>query len=270
MRLILSMSLVLLSGCQEGREPVSDPDELPRLGGTRADPSPAGSEDGVAHAQARAQKRVAPRQRPLRPPRPPVRDVAPPAQNVEVHPGDQRAPAVFVARLVTTKGNIDIEVHREWAPHGADRFYTLVREGYFTDIAMFRVIDGFMAQGGIHGDPAVARRWQSRRIPDDPVVQHNTRGMVTYAMSGPGTRTTQFFINLVDNGRLDSMGFAPFGRIQDMSVVNRLYSGYGEGAPGGRGPAQSRVQSEGNAYLRAEFPELDYIRSASILDPTSE
>lgn len=241
--------LLLLVGCHHSPEPLSDWDPVPRPGAQRA-------EEGVAHAQPTSESRVAPRRRPPPPPVP-----------VDTVPGDQRAPAMFVARLVTTKGNVDIEVHRDWAPHGADRFYTLVREGYFSDIAMFRVIAGFMAQGGIHGDPAIARTWQARRIPDDPVAQHNTRGMVTYAMAGPGTRTTQFFISLVDNSRLDSMGFAPFGRVRDMTVVDRLHSGYGEGAPSGQGPAQGRVQAEGNAYLRAEFPALDYVNSASVIEP---
>ncbi|HBQ13927.1 MAG TPA: peptidylprolyl isomerase [Myxococcales bacterium] len=169
-------------------------------------------------------------------------------------------------RLDTTKGPILIDVTRAWAPHGADRFYTLVREGYFEDIAFFRVIEGFMAQAGLHGDPAVNTRWRERNIPDDPVVQSNTRGMVSYAMAGPGTRTTQFFISFTDNSRLNSMGFAPFGRVRDMAVVDRLHAGYGEGAPRGRGPIQGRIQSEGNAYLRRDFPDLDYIRSASIVE----
>ena len=245
--------LLALLGCQQGPEPITDLDQLEAPRGQR----PA-NEEGVAHAQPPSRPPAA-RRAPTRP------TPAPVAQDVV--PGDQRAPATFVARLVTTKGNVDIEVHRDWAPHGADRFYTMVREGFFSDIAMFRVIAGFMAQGGIPGDPAAARRWASRRIPDDPVTQHNTRGMVTFAMAGPGSRTTQFFVNLVDNARLDSMGFAPFGRVRDMGPVDRLYSGYGEGAPNGRGPAQGRVVAQGNAYLRESFPELDYIRSASIVEP---
>src|SRR5690606_32108513 len=132
----------------------------------------------------------------------------------------------------------------------------------FTDVAFFRVIDGFMAQGGIHGDPDVAARWRDKNIADDPVRQSNTRGMVSFAMAGPNTRTTQFFINLVDNTRLDGMGFSPFGKVRDMAPVQRLYSGYGEGAPSGAGPEQARIQREGNSYLEASFPELDYIRSA--------
>ncbi len=250
------ISSLLLFGCQEQPEPQS---ELPRI--RASEPSASADREGVAQAQAGENRRVAP-------PRPaprPTPAAAPAAADVQPHAGNQRAPDNFTARLVTTKGNIDIEVHRAWAPHGADRFYTLIREGFFTDIAMFRVVAGFMAQGGIHGDPAVAARWRSRRMPDDPVRQSNRRGYVSYAMAGPGSRTTQFFINLVDNSRLDGMGFAPFGQVSDMSVVDQLYSGYGEGAPRGRGPAQARIQSEGNTYLRAEFPDMDYIRSASVL-----
>ena len=179
----------------------------------------------------------------------------------------ERAPEVYTVELDTTEGPIQIEVHRAWAPNGADRFYNLVRIGFFTDVSFFRVVEGFMAQAGIHGRADVNAAWRSANIPDDPVVEHNVPGMVSYAMGGPNTRTTQFFINLVDNRRLDPMGFAPFGRVreQDMAVVRRLHAGYGEGAPAGRGPMQARIQREGNAYLRAEFPELDSIRSARII-----
>ncbi|MBC7172971.1 MAG: peptidylprolyl isomerase [Polyangiaceae bacterium] len=185
----------------------------------------------------------------------------------EVAPASS-APREFTVSLETTEGEVLIDVHREWAPAGADRFYELVKSGYFEDVAFFRVIDGFMAQTGIHGDPAVSATWRDRRIADDPVRESNSRGAVSFAMAGPGTRTTQFFINLVDNSRLDSMGFAAFGKVRDMSVVDRLYSGYGEGAPRGRGPDQARIQQEGNAYLRASFPELDYIRSARVVAET--
>lgn len=178
----------------------------------------------------------------------------------------RRAPDEFTVVLDTTKGEVRMRVVRAWAPNGADRFYSLVRAGYYTNVAFFRVISGFMAQVGIHGDPAVNTVWRNATIPDDPVVEHNVRGMVSFATAGPNTRTTQFFINFGDNTRLDAMGFAPFARVdpESMAVVDRLYAGYGEGAPSGRGPMQSRIQSEGNRYLRADFPALDYIRSARI------
>lgn len=177
-----------------------------------------------------------------------------------------RAPETYVAKLETTKGDILIDVTRAWSPHGADRFYNLVKAGYFEDIAFFRVIDGFMAQAGIHGDPSISRAWKSASIDDDKVASSNTRGMVTFATAGPNTRTTQFFINLADNARLDSMGFSPFGKVRDMKAVDALYAGYGEGAPRGQGPSQGRIEAEGNAYLKSEFPKLDYIRRATIVE----
>ena len=177
-----------------------------------------------------------------------------------------RAPDKFAVALDTTKGTITIDVDRSFAPHGADRFYQLVKAGYYTDLAFFRVIPGFMAQIGLHGDPATNATWREKRIPDDPVNQSNTRGMVSFATAGPNTRTTQFFINFADNSRLDMSGFAPFGKVRDMTVVDALYSGYGEGAPRGRGPSQALIQSRGNEYLRAQFPQLDYIKSAKVVD----
>jgi peptidyl-prolyl cis-trans isomerase A (cyclophilin A) len=175
-------------------------------------------------------------------------------------------PAEFAVKLKTTKGDIIIDVKRAWSPHGADRFYELVESGYYTDTAFFRVIDGFMAQVGISGDPAVNAKWRERGILDDPVKASNTRGMVTFAMSGrPNSRTTQFFINFDDNENLDGMRFAPFGKVRDMKVVDSLHKGYGEGAPHGMGPDQSRIQKEGNAYLKNEFPKLDYILIAEVI-----
>lgn len=177
-----------------------------------------------------------------------------------------QAPDQFTVELDTTKGPIAIEVHRDWSPNGADRFYELVNNGYYTDVAFFRVIDGFMAQVGISGDPTENTIWREKRIPDDPVKGTNTRGMVSFATSGPDSRTTQFFINFTDNSRLDGMGFSPFGQVKDMTAVDALYSGYGEGAPRGRGPSQGAMQAQGNAYLKENFPKLDYIKSAKVID----
>ena len=177
-----------------------------------------------------------------------------------------QAPSQYTVELDTTKGPIVIEVQRDWAPHGADRFYELVQNGYYNDVAFFRVIGGFMAQVGISGDPALNAKWRENRIPDDPVKGSNTRGTVSFATSGPNSRTTQFFINFGDNSRLDAMGFAPFGKVKDMAPVDALYDGYGEGAPRGRGPAQGRIQAEGNAYLKKDFPKLDYIKSARVIE----
>jgi peptidyl-prolyl cis-trans isomerase A (cyclophilin A) len=177
----------------------------------------------------------------------------------------EKAPDTFKVDVDTTKGPFVIEVTRAWAPNGADRFYNLVKNGFFDQVRFFRVIPGFMAQFGIHGDPAVSAVWRSARIPDDPVKQGNKKGYITFATAGPGTRTTQLFINLVDNQALDGQGFAPLGRVvSGMNVVEKLYGGYGEGAPSGHGPEQGRVQMEGNAYLEKSFPKLDYIKTATI------
>ncbi len=178
----------------------------------------------------------------------------------------ERAPDTYAVELVTSEGPIIIDVTRAWAPNGADRFYNMVRSGLLTDVAFFRVVDGFMAQAGLPGIPALAGVWNTASIPDDPRTQSNTTGMVSFAATSmPNSRSTQFFINTVDNTNLDDMGFAPFGRVRDMTTVGRLYSGYGDGPPRGRGPMQARIVREGNTYLRAEFAELDYIERARIL-----
>jgi peptidyl-prolyl cis-trans isomerase A (cyclophilin A) len=167
----------------------------------------------------------------------------------------------------TSKGSFVIEVTRKWAPKGADRFYSMVQAGFFTEVRFFRVIANFMAQFGIHGDPKVATAWRGARITDDPVVESNKRGYVTFATAGPNTRTTQLFINFRDNVQLDRMGFAPIGKvISGMEIVDAIHSGYGEGAPRGRGPMQGRLQGEGNTYLKKDFPNLDYIKSATVLN----
>ena len=177
----------------------------------------------------------------------------------------EQAPATFNANFDTSKGLFVVTVHRDWAPNGADRFYNLVKNGFYDDVRFFRVIDGFMAQFGIHGIPAVASAWNNANIKDDPVKQTNKRGLVTFATRGPNTRTTQLFINFGDNAGLDKQGFSPFGEVtKGMDVVDKIYNGYGEGAPRGKGPDQGRLQAEGNAYLAKDFPKLDYIKTATI------
>ena len=178
---------------------------------------------------------------------------------------NEQAPASYKVKFDTTKGTFVIQVTRAWAPHGADRFYNLVKNGFFDNVRFFRVISGFMVQFGINGDPQLSARWRQAQIPDDPVTQSNKRGMITFATAGPNTRTTQVFINFADNTNLDGMGFAPFGRIvSGMNVVDSLNAEYGEGAPRGRGPDQSRLQNEGNAYLAKEFPRMDFVKKATI------
>jgi len=182
-----------------------------------------------------------------------------------------KAPETFDVKFTTTKGDFVVRVTRAWAPRGAYRFYNLVQHHFYDDASFFRVISGFMVQFGISAHPPVARVWNAAPIKDDPVKQSNTRGMVTYAMAGPNTRTTQVFINYQDNSRLDGDGFSPFGKVvEGMKVVDALYSGYGEGAPSGRGPGQDKVQSLGKAYLDKNFPKLDSIKTARIVMPAAK
>lgn len=179
---------------------------------------------------------------------------------------NERAPEVFLATFATLKGDFVLEVHRDWAPNGADRFYNLVRNRFYDESRFFRVIPGFMIQFGIHGDPEIGKFWRESRIPDDPVTQSNTRGFVSFAKtSEPDSRTTQVFINFSDNSNLDGMGFAPFAEVvEGMDVVGQLYSAYGDGAPRGPGPEQERIHSEGNEYLDAKFPFLDKIAKTAV------
>jgi peptidyl-prolyl cis-trans isomerase A (cyclophilin A) len=175
---------------------------------------------------------------------------------------NRTAPATYRVKLTTTKGDIVMDITRVWAPQGADRFYNLVRAGFFTDIAFFRVIPGFMAQFGISSRPDVAGAWVNAKISDDPVKQSNTRGRVTFATAGPNTRTTQLFINTANNAPLDPQGFAPFGEvIEGMSVVDMLYSGYGGN------PDQDGIQRGGKAWLDRNMPKVDKILTAAIVPP---
>jgi peptidyl-prolyl cis-trans isomerase A (cyclophilin A) len=179
---------------------------------------------------------------------------------------NEKAPAVYKAKFDTSKGAFIIEVHRDWAPNGADRFYNLVKNGFYNGVRFFRVLDGFMAQFGINGNPNLSAVWRDANIKDDPVKQSNSRGTITFATSGPNSRTTQVFINFGDNAGLDGQGFSPFGKVvSGMDVVDALYGGYGEGAPRGDGPDQGRVQTQGNAYLEKAYPKLDYVKTATIV-----
>ena len=170
------------------------------------------------------------------------------------------APATFRATFDTSAGTFVVVVHRDWAPAGADRFYNLVKQGFFDNCRFFRVVPSFMVQFGINGDPAVSAAWNQAMLPVDRVLQSNTRGRITFAMAGqPTTRTTQVFINFADNSRLDADGFAPFGEVvTNMAVVDAIFSGYGES------PDQGGIEAEGNAYLLKSFPKLDYIKKATI------
>ena len=180
---------------------------------------------------------------------------------------NRHSPAAYKVRFETNKGRFLIEIHRMWAPHGADRFYNLVSQGFFDDSRIFRVRAGYITQFGIAGDPTIASLWRNQTIPDDPVRQSNLRSLVAFAMTGPDTRTTQIYVNLVDNTRLDAEGFAPFGKvIEGMEIVDQFYSGYGEEAGGGmRGGKQGPIFESGNRYLDQNYPKLDRLIRATIV-----
>ena len=186
----------------------------------------------------------------------------------EEQPKPLVAPAVFRARFDTTKGPFVIEVHRDWAPLGADRFYQLIHENYYNGAGIYRVVRGFIVQFGINKSPYQTAHWSVMTIADDPVKEHNTRGTVTFASAGPNTRTTEIFINLTDNSsKLDNQGFSPFGMVVEgmRTAVDRFYAGYGDlPQMGGRGPDPGQITSQGNVYLQTQFPELDYIKTAEL------
>jgi len=177
----------------------------------------------------------------------------------------EKAPDAFDVRVTTSKGDFVIRVTRAWSPFGADRFFNLVKHGYFDGCSLFRVVPGFVVQFGISGYPPVAAAWARATIPDDPVKASNKRGFVTYAKSqAPNTRTTQIFINLGDNSRLDATGFAPFGEvIEGMEVVEMLYSGYAEATTS----RQGEIAQGGKEWLEKNFPNLDSIKKAAIAPP---
>ena len=180
---------------------------------------------------------------------------------------DEVAPESFRVRFETTAGDFVVRVNRAWAPRGADRFYNLVAIGFYDDTALFRVVDGFVAQWGIPARPDVALVWRRAKFPDDPVLRPNRRGYVSFASGGPNTRTTQVFVNLSNNRSLDAQGFAPIGRVtRGWATIKALYAAYGEGAPLGSGPDQRRINAEGNAYLRNNYPRLDWIERAVLIE----
>ena len=193
----------------------------------------------------------------------PSKDVSPKADKKPAAKPDtpktampDKAPAVFKVRFKTTVGDMVLECHRDWAPIGADRFFELVKAGFYEEIAFFRVMPRFIAQFGIHGDPDQAREWTGKQLADDPVKQSNARGTVTFATAGPNTRTTQMFINFKDNRGLDGQGFAPFAKvIEGMEAVDKIFQV-------GQRPSQARIKREGNAYLKKDYPQLTYIEGA--------
>ncbi len=186
------------------------------------------------------------------------------AQLLKPEEANEVAPDSYKVKVETTQGSFVIEVTRDWAPNGADRFYNLVKRGYFNEIAIFRAIDGFMFQFGIHGDAKLNKIWSEAKIKDDPNTEHaNVAGTITFATSGPNSRTVQLFVNLGDNSRLDEMGFTPFGKvIEDVAVLGKINMEYGENSS----EVQGRFQAEGNTYIKKRYPNLDYIKSISFVE----
>jgi len=192
---------------------------------------------------------------------------APAASLLEPAALNQKAPDTFKAKFTTTKGDFVVQVTRAWSPLGADRFYNLVKNGFFTNVYFFRVVPGFVVQFGINGDPKIAAAWANANIQDDPPGRaSNKRGTLTFAMAGPNTRTTQIFINFGDNSALDRQGFTPFGEVAaGMDVVDKLYNGYGEKVTN----LQGEIATQGNDFLKTHFPNLDSIKSAIIVRATA-
>jgi peptidyl-prolyl cis-trans isomerase A (cyclophilin A) len=241
--LVLASSLLVPACDNKPAEPVSAPAPAPQ-------PPPAPPTEPSAAAPA------------------PVASLAPVQSAAPVNPAllkpenaKATAPAKFKIKVTTTKGDFVVEITRAWAPLGADRVFNMVKLGFMQDLGFFRVVPGFVVQFGIHGDPQVAAAWKQASIKDDPQgKQSNEKGTLTFAKSGPDTRTTQLFINFKDNANLDKMGFPPIGKvIQGMDVVEAVNKEYGEQ------PQQGRVQAEGNAYLKQAFPRLDFILSATLV-----
>lgn len=235
--LLFALAALFLTSCSSANN-VNGPQNAPET------PAPAEAAAPAAEAPAKAA---------------PAQDDATIARLLQPENLNEPAPELFVVDVKTTKGLIKLELHRDWAPIGVDRFYNLVKAGFFSDIALFRMVKGFVVQFGIHGSPLVSSVWRDARIDDDPVKETNAKGTIVFATAGPNTRTTQLFINLNDNGNLDRMGFAPLGKVvEGMDIVDALNYEYAER------PNQGQLQMKGNAYLKDKFPNLDYIESMTI------
>ncbi|MBK5294797.1 MAG: peptidylprolyl isomerase [Acidobacteriia bacterium] len=184
-------------------------------------------------------------------------------------PAPVKPPGLYKVKVATSKGDFVIEVHRDWAPQGADHFFELLQTRFYDGVRFHRVVRGFVCQFGINANPKLQQIWGSASIPDDPVKQKNKRGTISYAKLGPNSRTTQIFINLADNALLDSTGFAPIGKVvEGMDVVGKLYFAYGEVAPRGGGPDPTQIELRGNVYLDRSYPRLDSILRATLETPS--
>lgn len=273
---VTAVLAVTATGCEKKEAPApaaEAPAEAPKPAPAPEAPAPAAAPAAAASPTVAPGPAPAPAAPSDAKPEGAGADAAKPADSAGTNPAlldpskaTEKAPDKFKVKFKTTKGDIVVEVKKELSPLGADRFYNMVKMGYFKDIAFFRVVPGFMAQFGIHGDPAVNRVWKDLGIQDEPVKGSNKRGTLTFAKKGmPNSRSVQFFLNLVDNPNLDGMGFAPFGQIvKGLDVLDKINGEYGEGAPRGRGPDQMRLQAQGNSYLKGEYKNLDYIQSAEI------
>ena len=231
--------------------------------GTKTESKGAAKADGGG-ADAKAKDKPAPKKKGDA-----VAERPPPPENLmDPFKLTEEPPEKYKVKFETTKGDFVVEVTTAWSPKGSNRFYNLVKAGYYNDVAFFRAVKGFMVQFGMHGHPAVNRAWKSAKFKDDPVKESNKKGYITFAKcSQPDCRTTQVFINYKNNSNLDKMGFSPFGKVvEGMDIVEGLYTGYGDAPPGGRGPNQGLIAREGNDYLKREFPELDYVKTASIVE----
>ncbi len=250
---LLALGFALLAGCGD-----TEPDD--------AKPTPP-AKDGAAKTDVvkPADPPTATKEAPAAPEPTPIPADAHPALK-DPSLAVEQAPATYKARFETSEGDFVIEVHRDWAPNGADRFFNLVKVGYFHNARFFRNVPGFMVQWGMSAYPESTAVWQKATIEDDPVKQSNKPLYVTFAKTGaPNSRSTQIFINQGSNERLDGMGFAPFGQVvEGADVVAKLYGGYGDGPPGGRGPRQDIIGRFGNAYLESEFSKLSWIKSTSV------
>ena len=247
----LAFVSLLLVGCAEEPKPEAEPAEqveTPAEQPAEAPPAePEAKEEPAAEPEAKK-------------PEPKAAAAKKSLQNPSAL--NEKAPENYQVKFETSKGDILIDVTRSWAPHGADRFYNLVKNGFYDDCRFFRVVTNFIVQFGMHGDARTSQIWANAQIKDDPVTKTNRKGAVVFATAGPNTRTTQVFINLKANAFLDNQGFAPFGQIssEGMKIVESLYSGYGER------PEQPMIRTQGNNYLKSKFPELDYIKKATIVE----
>jgi peptidyl-prolyl cis-trans isomerase A (cyclophilin A) len=247
---------IMLSGCTKSEQPAESAATQPPKAEAPAQPAtPPPAESQPAPAAASAPSAVA------APSRGSVKDLLAPAKLKE------KAPETYQVKFDTTRGQFTVTVTRAWAPLGADRFYNLVKHHFYDNAAFFRVVPQFVVQFGINANPPVSAAWKHTEIKDDPVTQTNKRGAIVFATAGPNTRTTQVFINLKDNNRLDGMGFAPFGVVDGngMNVVEMMYEGYGDSA----GPDQDQLEKQGDPYLLKGWPKLDHIKSATLVGATA-